>query len=56
MVTYLPISASGQSGARTKFLAVVLAAGSVSLYLHISYTTLALVLVCIGAATCVWFD
>jgi hypothetical protein len=48
--------ASGQPRARTRFLAVVLAAGLVSLYLHISYSTLALVLAYIGAATCAWFD
>jgi preprotein translocase subunit SecD len=56
MLTYLPTSASGQPAVRTNFLAVVLAAGLVSLYLHISYSTLALVLACIGAATYAWLD
>ena len=37
----------GQPGARTRFLTVVLAAGLVSFYLHISCSTLALVLVCV---------
>jgi hypothetical protein len=52
MVTYLPTSASGQPGARTKFLAVVLAAELVGFYLRISRSTLAFVPACIRAAIC----